>query len=233
MKTEAKLPKLLTIFLPITSIIVIMLFAYSNTELYKTAFEKEQGILEGLHVLIPLIAMFFGFYVLKKHKEKLSKLIKIFILIFSLGNLYIAGEEASWGQHYVGWQTKGIFQKYNDQNETNLHNTSSWFDQKPRALIEILIILGGIVFPIIALFKKDLYKSKLAFFYPLPGLFLTALIAEIIRTFDRYYYFSKIGIWPGIRGSEIQELYFYWFILLYIIGLNLKIKKGEMYGKSK
>src|SRR3546814_4167282 len=54
----------------------------------------------------------------------------------------MAGEEASWGQHYAGWLTPDNWQALNDQGETNLHNTSSWLDQKPRTLLEIGVIVG-------------------------------------------------------------------------------------------
>jgi hypothetical protein len=35
----------------------------------------------------------------------------------------LLGEETSWGQHYFGWETGGWFESFNDQGETNFHNT--------------------------------------------------------------------------------------------------------------
>src|SRR3546814_16819658 len=65
-----------------------------------------------------------------------------------LGSVYMAGEEASWGQHYAGWLTPEGWQAINDQGETNLHNTSSWLDQKPRTLLAIGVLVAGIIVPL-------------------------------------------------------------------------------------
>ena len=69
--------------------------------------------------------------------------------IATLGVAYTAGEEISWAQHLVGWGTPHWWADLNDQGETNLHNVSSWLDQKPRALLEVGIVIGGIVLPLL------------------------------------------------------------------------------------
>src|SRR3546814_4054045 len=78
----------------------------------------------------------------------------------------MAGEEASWGQHYAGWLTPENWQALNDQGETNLHNTSSWLDQKPRTLLEIGVIVGGILIPLLALRRPALREGRFALFLP-------------------------------------------------------------------
>src|SRR3546814_9825984 len=72
--------------------------------------------------------------------------------------------EASWGQHYAGWLTPENWQALNDQGETNLHNTSSWLDQKPRTLLEIGVIVGGILIPMLALRRPALREGRFAIF---------------------------------------------------------------------
>lgn len=62
--------------------------------------------------------------------------------------LYFAGEEASWGQWWFGWQTPAALAALNDQGEANLHNVSSWLDQKPRALVEAFAVLAGVLAPL-------------------------------------------------------------------------------------
>src|SRR5690606_24599741 len=79
--------------------------------------------------------------------------LKLWLAAGALGCLYIAGEEISWGQHIIGWGTPEYWAALNDQNETNLHNTSSWLDQKPRLLLEIGVVFGGLVMPLIARWK--------------------------------------------------------------------------------
>ena len=61
--------------------------------------------------------------------------------------LYVAGEEISWGQHLFDWATPENWSEVNDQNETNIHNTSSWFDQKPRLVLLIGTVFGSLILP--------------------------------------------------------------------------------------
>ena len=66
----------------------------------------------------------------------------------------------SWGQHFLGWESSEFWQDINDQSETNLHNTSSWLDQKPRLILEIGVMVGGIVIPLLIKFKKGLLPAR-------------------------------------------------------------------------
>ena len=66
-----------------------------------------------------------------------KKIVKTFIIIYFLGILYFFLEEISWGQHFFGWQTPEFFSNINHQNETNIHNTSSLFNELPRNLLLI------------------------------------------------------------------------------------------------
>ncbi len=145
------------------------------------------------------------------------------LALAALGSLYIAGEEASWGQNYIGWGTPEGWQALNDQNETNLHNTSSWLDQKPRTLLELGVIVGGILIPLAALRWPAIRRARLAIILP-PFLCLpSAVIAEAVRMSER----ALDALAPGSawfeRASEVQELYFYLFILLYLIALSRQL----------
>ncbi|MCB9982820.1 MAG: hypothetical protein H6861_03965 [Rhodospirillales bacterium] len=42
----------------------------------------------------------------------------------------------------------------NDQNETNLHNISSRFDQKPRLILLVGVVVGGLIIPALQHFKS-------------------------------------------------------------------------------
>src|SRR3546814_15941194 len=96
----------------------------------------------------------------------------------------MAGEEASWGQHYAGWLTPENWQALNDQGETNLHNTSSWLDQKPRTLLEIGVIVGGILIPLLALRRPALREGRFALFLPPLACVPVAVTAEASKPYD-------------------------------------------------
>jgi hypothetical protein len=112
-------------------------------------FRGELGIVENLTVLFLLAAMVYTLYLIKRSGGLLHVIPRIFLFTYCIGCLYFAGEEASWGQHWFGWETGDYFRTINDQQETNFHNTSALLDRTPKALVSFLIFLGGIVIPVI------------------------------------------------------------------------------------
>ncbi len=144
------------------------------------------------------------------------------LLLAALCCLYVAGEEMSWGQHFFGWATPPEWARINDQNETNLHNTSSWFDQKPRFLLGLAVGLGGIGVPLLALRRPDLRQGRLALILPpLIGLPLAgiAMLVGAVWLFDNLRGRGSFFV----RPSEVQELYFYAFVLLYLVVLRRRL----------
>ena len=177
----------------------------------------EIGILEATHVIVPLISIVLCLRILAQREVRHDRLVFAWILLALVGSVYMAGEEASWGQHYVGWLTPDSWQAVNDQGETNLHNTSSWLDQKPRTLLELGVIVGGIVIPLLALKRPSLRAGRYALFLPPLACLPVALIAEVGKIWERL---QSLGLWDAIlfyQASEVQELYFSLFILLYLI----------------
>ena len=66
-----------------------------------------------------------------------------FIGVFSLGLLFVAMEEVSWGQWFLGFDTPDVWREVNRQGETNLHNIriiNQLFE-----LLRVAFGLGGLV----------------------------------------------------------------------------------------
>jgi hypothetical protein len=140
--------------------------------------------------------------------------------------VYVAGEEISWGQHLVNWETPEFWSGINDQNETNLHNTTSWLDQKPRMILMVGILIGGLVVPLLQKFKPAWVPARFAILYPPAVLGVSALIVlvvNIIRKID--------GLLPDVvfftRGSEVEELYMFYFVLLYLLILRRRLMQNQ------
>ena len=112
-------------------------------------FRHELGVIENLTVVFLVVALFYTVRLIVVHGDSMDILLKTFLVLYCLGCIYFAGEEASWGQHWFGWQTGEFFQGINDQNETNFHNTAEWLDRIPKGIVSLLIFIGGIVFPVL------------------------------------------------------------------------------------
>ncbi len=109
-------------------------------------FESELGIVELATPAVLLVAIAAGGAALRYRGRFPGAWLNLWVPLVTLACFYFAGEELSWGQHLFGWATPEYWNTINDQGETNLHNISSWFDQKPRMLLELFVLYGGIVY---------------------------------------------------------------------------------------
>jgi hypothetical protein len=105
------------------------------------------GLAEHGTVLVLIPGIVAGFLAFRARSLLPDWRLGWWILMWTLASFYFAGEEISWGQHLFHWETPEVFRELNKQQEMNLHNTSSWFNQKPRALVELWIIFSGLAMP--------------------------------------------------------------------------------------
>lgn len=218
-----RLPPWLSLWLPVAIAVALLLAWHFAPGFYSAYLVGEIGILEGSHVIIPLMSMGWCAAILALPEVRKDRLVFGWIGLGLLGSLYMAGEEASWGQHYAGWLTPERWQAINDQAETNLHNTSSWLDQKPRTLLEIGVIVGGIVIPLLALWRPAIREGRFALFLPPLACLPSALVAELGKIWERL---QSLGLWDATlfyRASEVQELYFSLFILFYLMVFRQRV----------
>ena len=187
------------------------------------------GILEISHVLIPLLGVFVAVRLLFRPFVKARPLVLAVALIGAMSCLYIAGEEASWGQHYFHWGTPAYWAEINRQEETNLHNTYDIFEKTPRLILQVCIFVGGLLIPFAAVFVPRLRANRMALFLPAAALVPTALG---VMTFMIAEMLHKGGITGALirRPSETVETYLYFFILAFLIVYARRI--GELEGSS-
>jgi lysylphosphatidylglycerol synthetase-like protein (DUF2156 family) len=187
-------------------------------------FRGEQGLIENLTVVLLFCAMTGALYILNRHARYLHLLPKIFLAFYSIGCLYFLGEEASWGQHWFGWETGDYFRSVNDQQETNFHNTSRLLDRVPKSIVSLAVFIGGIVIPLY-LRRKSLKidcSKPMWWLFPtwvcLPTAVLVTVAtwpAKIERSTGWDFYFTQ--------AQEIKELYIAYFFLLFIVSLGLRL----------
>lgn len=156
-----------------------------------------------------------------------DKWMRGWLILITLGAFFLLGEEASWGQHYFRWGTEGWFAEYNDQAETNLHNaTDGWLDQKPRALLQVGMVVGAIIHPLLKLFRRGKglidnpwWLAPTIVCLP-PTIF--SLLAGAPKAID------KLNILPFqlqfYRASELEENFIYAFFVVYLLSLGARLR---------
>ncbi|MBP7722880.1 MAG: hypothetical protein KA155_10140 [Alphaproteobacteria bacterium] len=216
------LPKIIWLWIPILVFIAQIILEISLSHETLAVLLSEGGPHEILEFLVMGAAFFVALFTLFKLDWKTQKLLGLWVGLFALASFYITGEEMSWGQQLLHWNTPESWSQINNQNETNLHNTSDWLDQKPRMLLQIGILFGGIIFPLIRKFKPGLLPQKFKIIYPPDILSVTAFIALLVNMGDRVNDFLK-NIVLFERASEVEELYLFYFVLLYLIVLRQRI----------
>lgn len=203
---------LIWLWLPVLFIagqLVAELFILSERQ--KEILLGEGGIHETSQAVLAAIGVVFAVLLVIKQRGLWYRL---WYGIAAAGCFYVAGEEISWGQTYLQWTTPDSWAEINDQNETNLHNTSDWFDQKPQALLQIGVLVGGLIIPALRRFKPAVLPQKFSAIYPLDYVVPIAGIALMLKLTDTVQdRLDQALFW---RVSEVLEIYIYAFVTLYL-----------------
>lgn len=228
-ETPESISSLWWLWLPLAIALTLLYLGQMAPGFYAVWIGSEShGLLEFSQVLLPLAGLLVAVRILLLPALRLRPWLYAWVGGAALACLYVAGEEASWGQHYVGWATPEAWMAINDQGETNLHNTSSWLDQKPRALLELGVALGGIVIPLWALWRPAIRQTRFAVILPPLICLPVALLAEVSRMTERLLKQVADGAYLFNRASEVQEFYFFYFVLLYLIVLQRRLKATQL-----
>jgi hypothetical protein len=207
-----------------TAIFIIASYWISRDFYMNWVLPEGYGVLEVGHFFIPLAAAVIAFRLLFKPWVRARKLVFAYLLLGGLGCLYIAGEEHSWGQHFFYWDTPEYWAAINRQDETNLHNVSTWLNHKPRAALQAGIIVGGLLIPIVAAFWPWVRRNRWSLFLPAAVLLPTTfgyLLFKFTGQLNKHF-----GILVVQRPSEPTETFIYLFLLFYLIVFARRV--GEL-----
>lgn len=191
---------------------------------YKPALHSESGPHEFIEFLFIGAAFIVALRTLPLLKGQ-PKWLYAWLILATICCFYVAGEEISWGQHLLKWSTPEYWAQLNDQHETNLHNTSSWFDQKPRLLLLIGVLTGGFIFPALQKFKPGALPAKFAIIYPPAILAPTAFFVLAVKVIDKIDEYTPLVLLS--RDSEVEELYLFYFVLLYMVILRRRLAQQK------
>ncbi|MEJ7694810.1 hypothetical protein [Daejeonella sp.] len=144
------------IFPVLTVIFAILYLADEN--LYRSLIMEDSSI-EWLTFAFLIAAGFLSLTVAVKIKRSHDYLHWFFILFFGF-NLLAGLEEISWGQRVFEVETIGVFHKYSDQNEMNLHNTFQGLVHiKTKHIALLVLFFYGSILPWL-MRNRDLRQEK-------------------------------------------------------------------------
>ena len=213
---SVKMQRFWGLWLPVLALLAEIVFERQHTGAELEKLLSENGPVELCQWAVIFIALCVAALTLIRLNPKRDGWLFGWVLLAMLGCLYVAGEEVSWGQHFLNWDTPAYWQALNDQQETNLHNTSSWLDQKPRLILLIGILAGGIVFPLLQKYRPGKLPEKFSIIYPPAFLMPVAVLVILPSLLDK-------GVDLFHRVSEVQEFYMFYFVLLYMVMLRRRI----------
>jgi cytochrome b561 len=214
------------IVLPLVGVAVLgTLFAtlpYDNVVWLKS----EQGPVEHLTAVVFLLIGGFGLYLFWRARHVAAWWARAFYLAMALGGFLMAGEETSYGQHIVGWNSPQWFEENSKQQETNLHNL---YNDRPAKLLRrfaeigfpAVLIIGPLVFLALGSYAR---KDWPYWLLPKGELILWLVIAALARplTDMRDHGWSERYT---REVSEVAELYWSIAIFLWVLVLLRRINE--------
>lgn len=216
------------------AMLFLTLYAYfTSADLMALLIRRDEhpnggGIAETGTVLVLLPAIVAGIAILRHNRDRFPLWLAGWLLGWILACMYFAGEEASWGQHYFRWAAPETLRGLNDQHETNLHNIGTWFDQKPRALVELWIVFAGLLVPLIQRFRpRALWADRdwSRWFWPtaigIPAVvaFLLSLTVGLVAKKTGRVDLHQLG------SNELREFYIALFLSTYLLSLWYRLRQ--------
>jgi len=215
--------------------LALTLYAYfTSPELMTLLTRRDEdpeggGIAENGTVLVLLPGIVAGVAVLRHYHRRLPGWFVGWVLGWILACVYFAGEEASWGQHYFHWVMPETLKDLNDQSETNLHNVSHWFDQKPRTLVELWAVVAGLLLPLWWRLRRQPPFGAAAWrdwFWPTRA---GAPAVAIFLATHIYAVVAKKNGWPSwytLGSNELREFYLAVFLSGYLLSLWHRLRQA-------
>ena len=218
---SARWSRFWTTWFPYIVAVAMIFIAWLAPEfMAKWLVSETTGIVEFLHALIPLIIAFIALRMLLRPSLRAEHLRTVWCVALVLGGVWLAGEEASWGQHYLDWVTPEGWSRLNDQGETNFHNVSHWLDQKPRLILVTGIAVTGIFMPYILLHRPGWLPRSFDFTYAPLALVPLAILVVLSGFYDEAADAYGPKVMKSLRGGEFQELFIVWYLLAYTLTLR-------------
>ncbi len=192
---------------PLLLIILIFIERYFNS--VYALLEREDSAFETLQFIGYLFSGLLWLHIANKLFTKKLKMHALLFMLLGLMLLFIAGEEISWGQRYLGIATPDYIAQNNLQKEITLHN-NKYVQFKTYFLYMAIGLYGSFGWLALKFLPKKLSKSW-SLFIPQPKLFFYFFPAFAFFFFS-WYLSTYYGLFDAQITSfdpwqELAELY--------------------------
>jgi len=216
-------------------LLLLILLAYVDPDIFQLMMAKDDqgGIVEHATVLVLLPGIFAGLAVFFYHRKHLpQRWLGWWVLMWTLACIFFAGEEISWGQWFFEWKSPEVFKQLNSQQETNFHNMTPWLFQKPQALVEIWIVLGGLVLPLWRRYKSHSWvrpdQTWKYWFWPTYVCLPAAAFALLLRFLKPFFKAVPMSPLERLGSGELREYYIALFLGLYLLSFWFRIRRLQV-----
>lgn len=181
--------------------------------------ESESGIIENATAILLLPAVYFSLVAGVRFFRRHGPVYLLWFFGFAAMCFGFAGEEISWGQHWIGWQSPEFFVENNRQGETNFHNVNIHFGRVVKSLLTLAIIIGGLIMPLRRR-KRVAQGSQNSSFWDIVTPTMVCVPAAVfvfgVRLVERFKTWFDLD-WAilAVNLKESQELYIAIFLLVY------------------
>ena len=201
--------------------------------------ESELGIIENLtvFVLIPASILFVQSSLMFWRRRQ--HFIAIYFALAAFVCIGFGGEEASWGQHWFGWDSPEYFEANNRQGETNFHNFDIQVGRTVKTLLTIGVVVGGLILPLTR--TRDIRPGEAGFLDFVVGTkscVPAAFWVFFVRLIERFKtWFDLDWMVLAVNLKELQELYIALFLFIYAWAVKARnvaiLTRREVSSKEK
>jgi hypothetical protein len=190
---------------------------------------REDGVIETLSAVFYLIGFVSGiFYLVQKAPAN-----RFWMIFWTLLCFFCFGEEISWFQRILNYDTPAIMENANEQGEFNLHNLyflygGHWVDAIRSGQFKLKLLLSSqnlfrigllIYFFLIPvgqyILKISFFKNRLKI--PVPGVLLIVPLWIILLLSFVLAFFSHAELKTSL--AETREMFYAFFIMCYLFSI--------------
>ncbi len=199
---------------------------------------NEDDVIESVSAILFLVAA-IGFFIVMARSEFLkqrgTKSVYLMTLAWALLMVVFAGEEISWGQKILMFETPDSLAEINKQREFNIHNigfVDSFLGGKYRYL-SFMMLMTGLIIPLFAMSRFGRRMCQ-KFAFPVAPLRYAVLFVGAY-VFGKYFHWFPIESPTGMPtrwiASEVRE--FVMGVAMACFALHGAIRPWDLFGVPK